>query len=263
MDLKSQITGLNTLLSEIYGDGDMRLSRFLAKIGIGDDDIEAIRRGHMEELTTGCIALLEKGPFKNHGRSFRLISLRMGLEGAPPRTLQEIGDDFGISRERVRQLEKKALARLKNPKTLALLETDIRELASGLLQINTDEDNSHPYIIEADVATGAEKRLLIHKGKDTNPSLDIVLTKDTFASFHNDLMIAAKSLGWNRMVHSHSISEIKKRFPRAYERWSDEEDHTLKTSFSEGADISEQSALLGRQPGAIRSRLEKLGLMVP
>ncbi len=81
MDLKARIAGLNAFLAEIYADGDMRLSRFLARIGIGEDDIEAIRRNHMEELAAGCIALLSQEPFKHDERSFRLISLRVGLDG--------------------------------------------------------------------------------------------------------------------------------------------------------------------------------------
>lgn len=262
MDLKARIAGLNTFMSEIYGDSDMRLSRLLAKVGMGGEDIEAIRRNHMEALTGGCITLLARGPFKNDERSFRLISLRMGLEGAPPKTLQEIGDVFGISRERVRQLEQTSLARFKDEKILAQWETGIRELAAELLKPDAGAGKAHPYIIETDAAPDGKKRMIIHKGDGTVRIPDIVLTDDTFVSFYHDLMAKAKRLGWNRLIQSYSLSEIKKQFPRAYERWTDEEDQTLKASFSEGVDISEQSALLGRQPGAIRSRLEKLGLMV-
>lgn len=43
----------------------------------------------------------------------KVIILRFGLEGGRPMTLEEIGREFGISRERVRQLEARALRKLR------------------------------------------------------------------------------------------------------------------------------------------------------
>ena len=38
---------------------------------------------------------------------------RFGLDGQPPQTLEEVGTDLGITRERVRQLETRALRELR------------------------------------------------------------------------------------------------------------------------------------------------------
>jgi RNA polymerase primary sigma factor len=46
-------------------------------------------------------------------RERQIIDARFGLSGAAPRTLQQIGDRMGISRERVRQIESRALAQLR------------------------------------------------------------------------------------------------------------------------------------------------------
>ena len=46
-------------------------------------------------------------------REAAVIRLRFGLDGEPPLTLREAGARLGISRERVRQLELRALTRLK------------------------------------------------------------------------------------------------------------------------------------------------------
>ena len=46
-------------------------------------------------------------------RERRIIELRFGLEDGRPRTLSEIGEEFGISRERVRQIEAKTLAKMR------------------------------------------------------------------------------------------------------------------------------------------------------
>lgn len=49
-------------------------------------------------------------------RERRVVQLRYGLEDYHPRTLNEVGKVFGISRERVRQIQKQAINKLKNPK---------------------------------------------------------------------------------------------------------------------------------------------------
>ena len=51
----------------------------------------------------------------------RVISLRFGLEDNVPRTLEEIGHIFDLSRERIRQIEMKALSKLRHPSKLEKL----------------------------------------------------------------------------------------------------------------------------------------------
>jgi RNA polymerase primary sigma factor len=46
-------------------------------------------------------------------RMRRVLSLRFGLDGGPPQTLEEVGSELGITRERVRQLETRALRELR------------------------------------------------------------------------------------------------------------------------------------------------------
>jgi RNA polymerase primary sigma factor len=43
----------------------------------------------------------------------RVVALRFGLDGAHPQTLEEVGAGLGITRERVRQLESRALRELR------------------------------------------------------------------------------------------------------------------------------------------------------
>jgi RNA polymerase primary sigma factor len=44
-----------------------------------------------------------------------ILALRFGLTGEEPMTLEKIGERFGLTRERIRQLEAKALAKLRHP----------------------------------------------------------------------------------------------------------------------------------------------------
>jgi len=48
-------------------------------------------------------------------REKRIIQLRFGLLDGRPRTLEEVGRVFGVTRERIRQIESKALTKLRNP----------------------------------------------------------------------------------------------------------------------------------------------------
>lgn len=48
-------------------------------------------------------------------REARILRMRFGLDSGPPHTLEEVGQKFGLTRERIRQIEGKALRRLRHP----------------------------------------------------------------------------------------------------------------------------------------------------
>ena len=57
-------------------------------------------------------------------REQKVIRLRYGLDDAHPRTLEEVGREFSVTRERIRQIEAKALRKLRQPSKLRRLRDD-------------------------------------------------------------------------------------------------------------------------------------------
>ncbi len=89
-------------------DGDSEFGDF-----IEDQDtpspVESATQHLLEETIEDVLA--ELTPRQSH-----ILRLRFGLGGGEPHTLEEIANKFGLSRERIRQLEKEALRRLKHPR---------------------------------------------------------------------------------------------------------------------------------------------------
>ena len=60
---------------------------------------------------------------------------------------------------------------------------------------------------------------------------------------------------------TYDVEKIRQKYPRAYVKWSREEDEKLKNEYASGQQIGELAKKFQRQSGAIRSRLQKLGLI--
>ena len=55
-------------------------------------------------------------------REEKVLRLRYGLDDSHPRTLEEVGKEFNVTRERIRQIEAKALRKLRHPNRLKKLK---------------------------------------------------------------------------------------------------------------------------------------------
>src|SRR6266513_5679906 len=77
---------------------------------IGDDEaqtpFELLRDKNLLGEVEGLLEVLDP-------REKQIISQRFGLDGGKPKTLEDVGKDFGITRERIRQLQNDALAKLR------------------------------------------------------------------------------------------------------------------------------------------------------
>ena len=61
---------------------------------------------------------------------------------------------------------------------------------------------------------------------------------------------------------AYSVAAVREKHPQAYAKWDATEDQNLATEFRKSMDIGSIAKLHGRRPGAIRSRLVKLGLLI-
>lgn len=68
------------------------------------------------------------------GRQAEIIRLRFGLAGDKPKTLEEVGEIFGITRERVRQLQNTALSKIRKTMVSKDKQLTIKEIRASKLQ---------------------------------------------------------------------------------------------------------------------------------
>lgn len=97
-----------------------------ATIGGSDDDDSSELGNFVEDDTTASPEdaasnhLLKEQVMEVVGtlsdREQKIIKLRFGLDGGRPHTLEEVGAEFAVTRERIRQIEAKALAKLRKNK---------------------------------------------------------------------------------------------------------------------------------------------------
>jgi RNA polymerase primary sigma factor len=95
-----------SLETPVGDEEDSKLGDFIEDLD-ADQPLELVfKEIRREEL----FRVLESLPERDR----KVLELRYGLKGERPRTLEEVGDRFGVTRERIRQIESKTLNRLKN-----------------------------------------------------------------------------------------------------------------------------------------------------
>lgn len=88
------------------------------------DFIEDTKQASPYELTTQRLLRenIEEVLSGLSERESKVLEMRFGLRGAKPMTLEEVGREFGVTRERIRQIEAKALRKLKHPSKRRMLQ---------------------------------------------------------------------------------------------------------------------------------------------
>jgi RNA polymerase primary sigma factor len=100
-------------------------------VPVGDDDettVGDLQADHSaQNPMTGLIAEANKQVIESvlatlNEREANVLRLRFGIESDHAHTLEEIGEKMGVTRERVRQIEVKALRKMRNPLRMNILK---------------------------------------------------------------------------------------------------------------------------------------------
>ncbi|MBP1464660.1 RNA polymerase sigma factor RpoD [Candidatus Chloroploca sp. M-50] len=103
-----------SLATPVGEEADSTLADFIPDPHALDADDAAASGMLRQQIATALDQLTE--------RERRVLELRYGLSDGQPRTLEEVGKAFGVTRERVRQIEVKALRKLRHPRLGKLLK---------------------------------------------------------------------------------------------------------------------------------------------
>ena len=137
--------------------------------------------------------------------------------------------------------------------TIGGLTFHVRRASKETPSMNTDEFQLSP---------NARKTLeLIAEGH----SYEQILKTDESFTYLDIFNAAGEALKINACkdtdYYQNRLLEIRKSHPRAYEKWTPEEDAKLTELFRAGTETNHIAAELQRQPSAIQSRFRRLGLV--
>ncbi len=116
LDLINISRDLVSLETPVYNEKDSsQLGDFIEDSGYEHPEDIAIEHSLIEDINEVLTTLTEK--------EAEIIQYRFGLNGRSPLSLKEIGDKYNLTKERIRQIEKKAIKRLQHPSRSQYLES--------------------------------------------------------------------------------------------------------------------------------------------
>ena len=112
---KTKLLHFNDFLNDVYGT-EFRISDALNKMGFPTEKAAELKDLKLDDFFIHLEFALKCKLYgdTNSRRAYQIVCRRYGLFGLEKETLQSIGERFGISRERIRQLEQKAIRRMKS-----------------------------------------------------------------------------------------------------------------------------------------------------
>jgi RNA polymerase sigma factor (sigma-70 family) len=103
-DAMQELVSLDRPIGE---DGDATMGDLIPDLGVIDPADTALEGDALSQIDAALGELEE--------RERLILVLRFGLHGQEPQTLEQIGEHFGLTRERIRQMQNRALAKLRHP----------------------------------------------------------------------------------------------------------------------------------------------------
>ena len=116
LDILKRDKNIVSLDTPIKEDEDSSLVEFIpSDAHFGDVVIHEVEQNNLREKIDEVLTDLSD-------QEQQVLRMRFGLDDDTPKTLEEIGKVFGVTRERIRQIEAKAIRKLRHPSRLKLLK---------------------------------------------------------------------------------------------------------------------------------------------
>jgi len=225
--------------------------------------------------------------------------MRLGFTSEASMTLQQIGTALNLTRERVRQIQHQALLEMADPQLNAallvdsLIAPDQKPKFFGKSRLSLKTNAALKLAVEQKLAVSDLEQITVYFkipviGQDpvnkeffTSDRHKLIATwarqdGETTIFLDDDSVIIAswntrdiKTIQWpsgqqvppTTTAFANRMEEIKSRFPRAWSKWSYEEDQKLIKEFKSGMKIRDLCESHGRARGGIISRLRRLELI--
>lgn len=111
-----EIVSLSTPVGE---EQDTTIGDFIA-----DEHTNVEAQAELTDLRETIDKILNNGDFSD--REIDIVKKRFGFDNDVPMTLEQVGEEYGITRERIRQIEAKAIRKLRHPKRASQLRVYTR-----------------------------------------------------------------------------------------------------------------------------------------
>lgn len=129
----AQLYALNNWLGAVFGEG-IRFSDLLIDTNFDETQIETLKQEHLTAFVQAVVDLIANHTANHDGERRNSVMVRYyGLLNGKPETLQSIGDNLNLSRERIRQLVQKRIRLYSVTKHKEQFRVDIASIAQRLL----------------------------------------------------------------------------------------------------------------------------------
>jgi DNA-binding CsgD family transcriptional regulator len=240
-------------------------------------------------------ATIEQISKLSSSRERYVLELRLGINSERSHTLQEIADKLELTRERVRQIQHSALTKLANKELNSILL--VSELTTPSLKSNQNggikaRKHSNALLRSGEKMNLPDQFIVVNftipvKGIDPTDGFAFIADRhkiradwarqdgvETLFMIEGEVKCSwptniISKITWPSGIDvpvtprefENRMAEIKSAFPKAWSKWSFEEEQKLSKMFSQGKKVSEIASALGRAPGGIYSRLRKMEII--
>lgn len=122
---------------------------------------------------------------------------------------------------------------------------------------------SRVYVFDVKESKEGTRYLVIRelrKTRDSNERYRVMIFQENLDTFCVGFQKALAFLGIENKPKANKFDAVRRKFPKAYQRWTTNDDETLRKKYAEGLSIAKLAEFFQRQPSAIESRLVRMGL---